>query len=63
MIESGFPNSMYLNWCTDVETDPNQPLDGVNTTKIRDKRLCTEMKVLREMVEKDEIKLEWIKDD
>ena len=37
--------------------------DGINITNIHDKRLRTEMTVLREMVEKDEIKLEWIKND
>ena len=37
--------------------------DAVNTTNIRDKQLRIEMTVKKEMVEKDQIKLEWIKKD
>ena len=54
---------MYPNQCTDVEIGLNQPLDSANTTNIRDKRLRTEMTVLRETVVKDEIKAEWKKNN
>ena len=64
MTEFGHQNSMCTqNRCSDVEIDLNQTLDGVNTTNIRDKRLRIEMTVLREMVVKDEIKVEWTKND
>lgn len=60
-----FVEEILPNIKLDLEcfTDGKGLYDAVNTKIIGDKKLHIEMVVLREMVEKDVIKLEWIKKD
>ena len=60
-----FVEEILPNIKLDLEcfTDGKGLYDAVNTKIIGDKKLHIEMVVLREKVEKDVIKLEWIKKD